>query len=102
MAESWKDRQAIYKRRLQKLGGMVGKGLCAPQIYAAVERALREDPKTTPQGFWDRIGADDEEIFKSTNAKGREVIKCNGSGIGITFSTLREYFRIARRVLVSH
>jgi hypothetical protein len=100
-AETWTNRQAIYQRQLQKLGGMAGKNLRVPEIYAAVVHKLEEEPDLTPQKFWKSINPDDPTpIYKGKDTAGRPVLKHKSDDErGITLASLRRYFRRARKDL---
>jgi hypothetical protein len=101
--ESAEKQVAHWQKLLQTLGGMA-KGVHAPEIYDAVEAALRRNPKLTPREFWESFNEEDTDsrLYRSTNKKGDEVLRHESDAkAGITFFSLRRYFTQARQSLAS-
>ena len=69
----------------------------APEVLAAVQRAIRGNPDLTPRAFFDGIGENGIAIYKTMDERGREVLMQERDERTVSFATVQRYFTKARK-----
>ena len=69
----------------------------APEVFAAVQRAIDRNPDLTSRAFFDGIDEDGDAIYRTRDRRGREVLMQENGERTVGFATVRRYFAKARR-----